>query len=576
MRAEARLAGEAAEAFKTSNYPKAAESYEKLLAEYPTSTDREKYDFFNDLSVLHNLVGSVTFRESPSGGLSRYREFLNKYGDLPLAQPDDAGFGHDVFEAGRKIADGMVEHAKDRLNRFRGNRTKLDELKLAEEAVTEGKVLLPVVEKYRVKDISPLTEQAKALDELTGRFAFERNRLKVLAPWRRLAEDPTDPKIAEFDQVLKQHDLQKDDEALAIIGTAKANLRKLIRTIEDVRPPVAAPEDVKSILFVAASASDKAATIPPPPPDQIPETFFAAARQQLYALDADTGRPLWAIRVGRGRGVEDVPVRIALGDAGAELVIVPTDLAGKPGITARVVRTGEVFWHQPLEAPPAARPVVVGKRVYVPIRDEAGTLVEIEATSGNRLAHLPLRQRLGAGIAHQAGTGLIYVAAEGRRVFVIDVDPHDADGNRETHALRPGALDRARRPVAAHRPDPQRAGRRRPRPAVPRSGSIGRHTGFASPGVCPADGSEGPARSGWPARSDTRDRRHPYRSRPRLVPARFRRRTRCPRLRCGQLRALRHQPGRQPGSRPLRRPRRGPAYRHEKPLARSGGLCRGG
>jgi outer membrane protein assembly factor BamB len=129
--------------------------------------------------------------------------------------------------------------------------------------------------------------------------------------------------------------------------------------------------------------------------------------------------------------VEDVPVRVALGEGGTELVLVPSDLGGKPGITARVVRTGEAFWHQPLDAPPAARPVVVGKRVYVPVLDDAGTVVEIEAGTGNRLSHIPLQQRLGAGIFRQPGTGLVYVVAEGRRVFVLDVEPHDADGNRE-------------------------------------------------------------------------------------------------------------------------------------------------
>jgi hypothetical protein len=34
-------------------------------------------------------------------------------------------------------------------------------------------------------------------------------------------------------------------------------------------------------------------------------------------------------------------------------------------------------------------------------------------------------------MVHQAGTGLVYVAAEGRRVFVLDTEPLNADGDRE-------------------------------------------------------------------------------------------------------------------------------------------------
>ena len=48
-----------------------------------------------------------------------------------------------------------------------------------------------------------------------------------------------------------------------------------------------------------------------------------------------------------------------------------------------------------------------------------------------KLYEIDTWQRLGGGMLRQPGTGIVFVAAEGRRVFVLDVEPHDADGNRE-------------------------------------------------------------------------------------------------------------------------------------------------
>lgn len=428
---EVQWAEEASEAFKTSNYPVAVEKYESLIREYPKSDDFAKYEFFHELSTLLTQVSSVTFRENPDPAREKYLQFLETHGDTPLAQPDESGFGLDVFDAGRKVADGMIEFSRERLKRFKADRTKMDELGAAERMVTQAQELMPRVERYRVADIEPLDRQREELNELSASFAFERNRLEVLEPWRKLADDPSDNRIAEFVRILAQHTLSDDREAVQIVEEAKLNLRKLIRTVVDNVPPVPAPADVApALLFVAPPMGEKPSTLPPPP-DQVPETVFAVARGLLYALDADSGAPLWSTRVGRGRGYEDVPLRIPLGDGGTELVLIPSDQEGKAALTARVARTGEPFWHQPLDAPIAGRPVIVGKRIYVPLLDDLGTVVEIEATTGTRLAHVVLRQRLGVGLLHQPGTGIVYVFAEGRRVFVLNVEPFDADGNRE-------------------------------------------------------------------------------------------------------------------------------------------------
>ena len=105
-------------------------------------------------------------------------------------------------------------------------------------------------------------------------------------------------------------------------------------------------------------------------------------------------------------------------------------------LTARDARTGKAIWHQSLDAPQAGVAAVVGSRVYVPLADAAGTFVEFNVNNGDRLSRFSLRQRIGAGIVRIPDTTLILVAAEARRLFVIDVAPLDANGERQLMRLR--------------------------------------------------------------------------------------------------------------------------------------------
>ena len=78
----------------------------------------------------------------------------------------------------------------------------------------------------------------------------------------------------------------------------------------------------------------------------------------------------------------------------------------------------------------AGPPVVVGSRVFVPLRDEQGTIYEFDLTTGTRRGRIRLGQPVGHNaIAVRPGTGLLYAAADARRVYVIDAGARDDDGN---------------------------------------------------------------------------------------------------------------------------------------------------
>src|SRR5262249_55995776 len=74
--------------------------------------------------------------------------------------------------------------------------------------------------------------------------------------------------------------------------------------------------------------------------------------------------------------------------------------------------------------------VVVGSRGFVALRDPDGTVIEFDLTSGNRVGKVTLVQPIGPAPVLRPGTGLIYLTADARRVYVLDVAPRDGEGNR--------------------------------------------------------------------------------------------------------------------------------------------------
>ncbi len=431
---ESQMAREAEDAYQDGNFPVAQKKYEEVLAAFPDSSDADKYRFFANLSATQAAVGAVTVRENPGPALKAFHQFVDDYGDSPLAQPQ-TGFGADVVQAGRRLAETVGDHAGDKLKSFRDDRKRLDDLAAAEQAVGEGRRLLDVLEKFRDKEAGDFASLRSRYDTLANSFAAERHRLAVLAPFRDLSADPSSARIEEFQTALKDNKLTDDAEALQMLRDAELELRKRLVYVGKRVPAVAAPADpLRPVLFAAPVAGSPE---PRPAPGVTPDVAFAVARGVLYALDAETGRLLWGARVAPPtadpRGL-DLPTRVSTGGGAADWVLVAGEVAGRPGLTARVARTGDPVWHQPLEAPAAARPVVVGGRVYVPLKDPFGKVVEFDTNTGARSGEFSLRQPVGAGLTvlpgPEPGLNYLFVPGDTRRVFVFEVGRKDPDGKQ--------------------------------------------------------------------------------------------------------------------------------------------------
>ena len=471
----ARLEAEAT--YEAGNFGTAEQQFESLAATYPNSRYADQYRFFADLSGVRAAVGSVSARSEPGPPLDRLRAFVGEFGDSLFAQPG-GGYGSDIVAAGRQMADALAAHAGDRLKDARAEARRLDDdwpshlarhrtdpaaadLAAAERAVADGEALLPTLDRFREKDGPNFGDQKAKFDTLKAEIAAEHARTAAVAGWRDLPGDPTDLKIESFTRSMRAAGLADDPEVARLTAWAEAELRARIVGTAGFRPAGPPPVDVSPAVLVSAPVAGSPS--PLAASDKPPDVVFAVARGVLYALDAHDGTRLWGRPVADAtadpRGT-DLPVRFTLADGRTDWAIVPETLAGRSGLTARNARTGEPVWHQPLEAGLAGRPLILGRRIYVPLADEVGTVVEIQATTGDRLGRLTIRQRIGASLVGADGPtpGTVPPVRPGRRPPGVRV-PRRGRGRRRDARTAPAHPGHPDRPPAG-RPDRDRPARR--------------------------------------------------------------------------------------------------------------------
>src|SRR5262249_23742311 len=151
-----------------------------------------------------------------------------------------------------------------------------------------------------------------------------------------------------------------------------------------------------------------------------PAVFYCLARGVLYALAEDYGQVLWAARTGLDTDI--MPVRVPASQLNPEMVLVASNTGNQFGITARAARNGVPLWHQSLAVPCQGRPAVVGANAFISLGDRDGTTLETALAPGETTGRISIGRPLGPQLAARQGTGLLYIPAESRAVYIFDVD----------------------------------------------------------------------------------------------------------------------------------------------------------
>lgn len=426
--AERQLAATAEEHYKQANYKEAAKAYRQLVEDYPNSADHDKYCFFAELSELQGAVRVVTNREDYSAALDRWQKFVSEQKDSPWAKPR-SGYGHDIFDAGKKLCEDMVAYADSQLEKFRSDRSGQAALEEKVRATVQaGKELLKSLEPFRAADDPPLDKWHQEWARLEGELQKEQSRQQALAQARQDLSTVTYARIVAAERELAAAGWLADPEAQALLKEARARLRAMIRYELDPAAPQAMPTSTARTIFCSAALSPATPTVTPRSPEAPPTVFPIVARGILYALDEESGNLLWAMRVGADVTFPPTLARLSLPEGISDVLFCAHHATRQYGVVSCLLRNGSLRWYQPLPAPVAGPPVVIGSRAYVPLRDEWGTIYEFDAIEGTRRGRIRLGQPIAHVVVEPKGRYL-YAAAEARRIFVLDGNARDDEDN---------------------------------------------------------------------------------------------------------------------------------------------------
>jgi len=143
-------------------------------------------------------------------------------------------------------------------------------------------------------------------------------------------------------------------------------------------------------------------------------SVFAAGLDSVYALDADTGEPLWRETI----GVDSPFAPIALAGSEPGLLTFST-LSGELQLLSQ--KDGHLLWRQKLGGRPTAVPLVVSDSIFVTTDNRE--LCQVAAANGRMLARLKFSQQvIGPPALSSDGLELV-IAGDETLVYTLSVNP---------------------------------------------------------------------------------------------------------------------------------------------------------
>jgi len=399
QREEKRLFAQAEQAYNSGQYSNAHNTFAQLSNNFTSSERQPRYEFFAGLSSVLIQIQQIGASYHPDDTLTAFGKFSENYAEAPLAKPG-SGFGADVVQAGQKLASASHDFCLAELQRHRSDRSLMEPLNESGNVSARVRELLAGLERFRDKDSPSSKEILQKFDALDASLAVEQKRAATMADWRVALRDPTHSKIEAFQTAMGTAGLAVDEETVALVAAARKALLSHVRYIAGRSKPVAFPAAVAEPQFSVAPVPGS-----PKPMKGESTPCFGLNAGCIFALDSSCGELLWARRVTvatANRATFDIPVTVELPVSRLEVALV-----GFPhGLAALNARTGGVVWYQPLPAPCFARPAVLGNRVFVGLLDEAGTIVDLDLATGERLGSIALQQPLGANLQIHTGEGI--------------------------------------------------------------------------------------------------------------------------------------------------------------------------
>jgi predicted Zn finger-like uncharacterized protein len=403
---EGRLAREANDQFAKEQFPQAATTFARLIDKYPESPQLDEYRFLHDLSEVRALAASVDSRSA----FDKVSAFLAARKGDPRLDPQGKGIGQTLT----KLMEESGKFAKENVSDAN-----------AQASFDRGKAVLAELDAIDRNWRSD--EDRKKVDALDGEVGKLREeeayRVAVVNRLKALAEKPSAESIRQALAILREEagrpqQLDQRPEIVALITKMYDDHVKSVTFTEQEAALGGRGEDFEPSLLTLPPTRQPS----PGPTLASDRVIFALARGVLYALRQSDGEVVWAMRV--GIDTYRLPLRLPASGGQPETALVLS--ADTATLTAVNARTGDPLWKYRLSAPCLGRPVIVGRRAYVPTYD--GQVHEIELAEGQLLGRYNLGQRLSGGGVRMRGTRTVYFPADDTCVYALDVANRKCSG----------------------------------------------------------------------------------------------------------------------------------------------------
>jgi hypothetical protein len=414
---ETRLRERAEKHYDKAEFAEASKLFNDLELSFPES-DRQTYYRF--MTRLGDVRDTAYRRPEKAEDSKKARENLGEFLRNCEADPEQGKFlkefGGDLRKTGLKLSDVLAAWAEELAKK---PQPEAGELLIARTLLNEAREALGETRKYRPPEELPVQEKLQArLDHIdTTVERYERIIQAVEVLRNVLHVTPPTQAVAALREHLAREsrnlpDLRNHPDVGKLLNEALAKHRNAINyTVAKPAPPAPADDDPDRLTNLL---------ITPPVGEQVlkaparEETIFSVARGVLYALDAETGKPRWAVRV--GSDAPHPPLWLPRLEKGPPLALVLS--ADRATATAREALTGKPHWSHRLQSPCLGRPLLVNGRIYLPGLD--GRIDELDL-AGKLLGYFQVGYPLTAGAAHEEGTNLLFVPEDSFTVYVLDV-----------------------------------------------------------------------------------------------------------------------------------------------------------
>jgi outer membrane protein assembly factor BamB len=396
---EAEMAGKADAEYNDGKFRLAADDFQALATNFPSSESKPRYVFMQQLADYRAHVGDAP--EKTGTALELTEDFLREHNTDPQLQAHARDIGQTLVGA---------------LQQFNQRNAKPDSVGPLDVIARAEKVLADVKKLNRKEAILPAEEQAlqKGFADVRREVALWQHRQEVMAELAKLT--PSAASIESAKRLLKAEEgnfpgITQSAEVVQLMNKLFEGHQESVK-YEPAgggarRPPRAEDLEPSVVLDPLVGGTPGGA----PANDAV---VLALARGVLYALKRSNGEVKWTMRVGVDTTALPVTVPAQVGSRERILVL----SADTETLTA-VDTDGNQLWAYRLSKLCLGRPVVVGQFAYLPTYD--GWVHEIELAEGRLVGKYNLGQPLTMGGAREGKTGRVYFPADDSCVYVLDV-----------------------------------------------------------------------------------------------------------------------------------------------------------